>query len=92
MPKTAPDTTRITAAIYLLDLLMVVGKYLPIIVAAFAGISIAFAVYDFITGNVGWGIVSAILGIGGVIFIIQLLQRRNMHSYDYRRAGRAVNL
>jgi hypothetical protein len=80
-----PDTTRITAAIYLLDLLMVIGKYLPLIAGAFAAISIAFAAYDFATGNIIWGIVSAIFGIGGLIFVAQLLQRRNIHSYDYRR-------
>ena len=81
----APDTTRFTAAIYLLDLLMVIGKYLPLIAGAFAAISIASAAYDFATGNYGWGIVSAIFGIGGLVFVAQLMQRRNIHSYDYRR-------
>ena len=80
-----PDTTRITAAIYLLDLLMVIGKYLPLIAGAFAGISIAFAACDFATANYGWGIVSAIFGVGGLIFVAQLMQRHNIHSYDYRR-------
>jgi hypothetical protein len=84
-PSAAPDTARITAAIYLLDLLMVMGKYLPLIAGAFAAISIAFAAYDFATANYGWAIVSAIFGVGGLIFVAQLMQRRNIHSYDYRR-------
>lgn len=83
-----PDTTRITAAIYMIDVLIVVGKYLPIIAAGFAAISVGFAVYDFMTLNIGWAIFSTILAVGGIIFVIQLLQRHNIHSYDYR--GRAA--
>ena len=85
MQSGTPHTTRITAAIYLIDLLMVIGKYLPLIAGAFAAISIAFAAYDFATDNIGWGIFSAVLGVGGLIFVIQLMQRRNVHRYDYRR-------
>ena len=85
MQSGTPDTTRITAAIYLIDLLMVIGKYLPLIAGAFAAISVAFAAYDFATNNIGWGIFSAIMGVGGLIFVAQLMQRRNMHSYDYQR-------
>lgn len=84
MASAPPDTARITAAIYIIDVLIVVGKYLPIIAAAFASISVGFAVYDFMTLNIGWAIVSTIFAIGGIIFVIQLLQRRKIHSYDYR--------
>ena len=77
------STARITAVVYVLSVLMVVGKYLPAITAFFAGLNLVLAAYDFSVGETGWMILHLIFGIGGVIFLVQLYQRRNIHSYDY---------
>jgi hypothetical protein len=77
-----PDTTRITAAIYALDVLIIVGRYLPLIVAAFAAVNAVLAAYDFMDGNTGWGIVNAIFASGGAVFLAQLLRRRRSNSAD----------
>jgi hypothetical protein len=78
-----PSTTRITAVAYMLGVLMVVGKYLPAITAFFAALNLVLATYDFYSGQTGWMILHLLFGIGGVIFLVQLYQRRNIHSYDY---------
>lgn len=62
---------------------MVVGKYLPAITAFFAALNLVLAVYDFSAGETGWGILHSIFAAGGIIFLVQLYQRRNIHSYDY---------
>jgi membrane associated rhomboid family serine protease len=76
----APDTARITFAIYALDVIIVVGRYLPLIVAAFVAVNAALATYDFMDGNIGWGVVNAILGFGGAVLLAQLLRRRRVRS------------
>lgn len=77
------STARITAVVYVLGVLMVVGKYLPAITAFFAALNLVLAAYDFSVGQTGWMIFHLIFGIGSVIFLAQLYQRRNIHSYDY---------
>lgn len=77
------STARITAVVYILGVLMVVGKYLPAITAFFAALNLVLAAYDFSVDEIGWMIMHLLFGIGGVVFLVQLYQRRNIHSYDY---------
>ncbi len=77
------STARITAVVYILGVLMVVGKYVPAITTFFAALNLVLSSYDFSVGQTGWMILHLIFGIGGVIFLVQLYQRRNIHSYDY---------
>lgn len=78
------NTTKLAAVIHMLKVLMLLGKYLPLIVVFFAGINLLLAIYDFTVGNVALGILNLILAIGGLNFFAQLLRRRNIHSYGYR--------
>ena len=77
------DTTKLGALIHLLEIVMKVGKYLPVIVVSFAGLNFLLAVNDFFISNTGFGILNAIFALGGFIFLVQLHQRRKIHSYDY---------
>lgn len=77
------STARITAVVYILGVLMVVGKYLPAITAFFAALNLVLAAYDFSVGETGWMILHLMFGVSGVVFLVQLYQRRNIHSYDY---------
>ena len=78
-----PDTTKLGALIHLLEIVMKVGKYLPVIVVSFAGLNLLLAVNDFFISNTGFGILNSIFALGGFIFLAQLHQRRKIHSYDY---------
>ena len=77
------DTTKLGALIHLVEIVMKVGKYLPVIVVSFAGLNLLLAVNDFFISNTGFGILNSIFALGGFIFLAQLHQRRKIHSYDY---------
>jgi hypothetical protein len=78
--RDSSDTARITDAIHFLDVLIAVGRYLPLMMAAFAAVNAALAAYDFMDGNAGWGIVNAALALGAAMLLAQLLQRRRVRS------------
>jgi hypothetical protein len=77
------DTTKLGALIHLLEIAMKVGKYLPVIVVSFAGLNLLLALNDFLISNTGFGILNSIFALGGFIFLVQLHQRRKIHSYEY---------
>lgn len=81
--STVPDTTMLGALIHFLEIAMKVGKYLPVIVASFAGLNLLLAVNDFLISNTGFGILNSIFALGGFIFLVQLHQRRKIHLSDY---------
>ena len=77
------DSTKLGALIHLLGVAMKIGKYLPVIIVSFAGLNLVMAVNDFLVSNTGFGILNSIFALGGFIFLVQLHQRRKIHSYDY---------
>lgn len=83
------DIARITALIHLLGLVVTIGKYLPLIVAGFAVINLTVAVLSFAVWNAIFsGVINSIFALGGFVFLVQLLQRRKIHRYEYRYHGR----
>ena len=81
--STLSDSTRLGALIHFLEIAMKVGKYLPVIVVSFAGLNLLLALNDFLISNTGFGILNSIFALGGFIFLVQLHQRRKIHSYEY---------
>jgi len=86
-PKPLPSTARLEGVIIMLTLLIKIGRYLPWIVLAFAGINMTLAVFCFALWNsVTGGIVNVVLAIAGFLFFGQLVSRRKIHRSDYRHA------
>jgi hypothetical protein len=81
--STLSDSSKLGALIHFLDVAMKVGKYLPVIVVSFAGVNLLLAVNDFLISNTGFGILNSLFALGGFILLIQLHQRRKIHSYEY---------
>lgn len=77
------DSAKLGALIQLLSVVMKVGKYLPVIVVSFAGLNLLLAVNDFLVSNTGFGILNSIFAFAGFVFLVQLHQRRKIHSYEY---------
>jgi hypothetical protein len=77
------DSTKLGALTHLLEVAMKVGRYLPVIVVSFAGLNLFLAVNDFLVSNTGFGILNSIFALGGFIFLVQLHQKRKIHSHDY---------
>jgi len=65
--------------IRLMEIGLTIGMNLVLIIAAFVGITIAIAVYNFATGNIVWGIVNSVFGAGGLVFLAQIRQTRRRH-------------
>lgn len=83
------DTARINALIGILGLVRTVGKYLPLIVGAFAILNLLLAIMSFVLwNNIASGLLNSAFALGGFIFFGQLIRRRNIHRYDYRYKGR----
>lgn len=77
------SSDKLDALAHGIDLIKKIGKRLPFIVLAFAGINVILAVYDYFIANYGVAILNTIFAAGGINFFIQLHKRRNIHSYDY---------
>jgi hypothetical protein len=82
-----PSTARLEGVIIMLTLLIKIGRYLPWIVLAFAGVNMMLAVLYFTLWNsITGGAVNFILAIAGFIFFAQLIRRRKIHRNSYRQA------
>ncbi len=71
-----PDTAGITTTIRLLTAIKIIGKLVVPLIALFATINAAFAVLDFLVGNIVFGIVNTVLAAIGTIFLIGVLRHR----------------
>ncbi|HEY1248044.1 MAG TPA: hypothetical protein VGE97_03550 [Nitrososphaera sp.] len=90
--NTMPSTKKLEAMIYLLTLLVKIGKYIPWIVLIFALISSTVAILSFTWWHsIGWGIFNSILAFGGFLFFGQLVRRRKTHRREYRYTGRHLH-
>ena len=83
-----PSTSRIEVVIVVLTLLIRIGKYLPWIVLAFAGLNLALVILYFTRWNsMPGGILNLVFAIAGFLFFAQLMRRRTIHREDYQNTG-----
>jgi len=84
MMTSISDSTKVGIFVYLLDVLIKVGRYFPIISLALASLNLFLAFTDFLTNSIGFGILHSIFAIGGFIFLIQMRQmaKTNPHEID----------
>jgi len=83
------DSTKLDALIHSLGLLIVIGKYLPLIVAGFATLNLVLAYLDlFVWYHIAPGILNVVLAAAGFMFLGQLLKRHKIHRYEYHYRGR----
>ena len=80
-----PSTAKLEGVIFILTLLIKIGKYLPWIVLAFAAVNMILAVFYFTWwNNMAGGIVNLVLATAGFIFFAQLVRRHKIHRQNYR--------
>ena len=73
------ELERMGRMIRLVEIGLTIGKNLVLIIVVFVGITIAIAAYNFATGNIAWGIVNSLFGLGGLVFLAQIRQTRRRH-------------
>jgi len=64
--------TKIDGMIHLLEIIIKVGKYFPIIIILLAGLKLLMAANDFLTNSVTFAILNSIFALGDFIFLVQL--------------------
>ncbi|WP_337861513.1 hypothetical protein [Nitrososphaera sp.] len=90
-PSPPISTARLTAVIYILGVLKMVGKYLPSITMFFAALNAILAIYDVSTQSWGWAAVHIFFAAASAIFLVQLYQRHRIHSSGYYRGIHSVH-
>lgn len=84
--------TKINGLIHLLEIIIKVGKYFPIIIILLASLKLLMAANDLLTNSITFAILNSIFALGDFIFLVQLYQRHKAHRYeyssDYKRIGR----
>jgi hypothetical protein len=68
------DSTKVGIFVHLLDVLIKVGRYFPIISLTLACLNLFLAFTDFLTNSMGFGIIHSIFAISGFIFLIHMRQ------------------
>jgi len=83
--------TKIFGLIHLLEIIIKVGKYFPVIIILLASMKLLMAANDLLTNSITFAILNSIFAIGDFIFLVQLYQRHKVHSHeygsDYKRIG-----
>ena len=84
MMASMSESTKVGIFVHLLDVLIKVGRYFPIISLSLAGLNLFLALNDFVTNSIGFGILHTIFAIGGFIFLIQMRQmsKTNVNEID----------
>ncbi len=84
--------TKINGLIHLLEIIIKVGKYFPVIIILLASMKLLMAANDLLTNSITFAILNSIFALGDFIFLVQLYQRHKVHPYeyssDYKRIGR----
>lgn len=84
MMASMSESTKVGIFVHLLDVLIKVGRYFPIISLSLASLNLFLALNDFVTNSIGFGILHSIFAIGGFIFLIQTRQmsKTNVSEFD----------
>ena len=77
------DSTQIDGLIYLLEIIIKVGKYFPIIIISLASLNLLLAANDLLTNSISFAILNSIFALGNFIFLVQLHQKHKTHPYEY---------
>ncbi len=75
--------TKIIGLIHLLEIIIKVGKYFPVIIILLASLKLLMAANDLLTNSITFAILNSIFALGDFIFLVQLYQRRKVHPYEY---------
>jgi small basic protein len=65
-------------------IMQIIIKLVPYISGFFTGLSLLSAAINFIQDNIVVGIILSVLGLSGVIFLVQLYQIRRRLKFEYK--------
>lgn len=82
---TFSDSAKIDLLVRLLDVAIKASKYFPIISLTLTSLNGLLAVHDFLSNNIGYGILNSIFVITGLIFLLQMRLMNKSHHVDTNR-------
>lgn len=65
-------STQIAMSVYLLDIIIKLGKNFSLISVSLTGLNLWMAITDFLANNLGFAILNSIFAMGGLIFLVQM--------------------
>ncbi len=80
----ASDFMGIDISIHLLDIIIKIGRYFPIILLSLASLNMFLAANDFLANSLTFAILNSIFALGNFISLAQIHQRRKIHSTEHR--------
>jgi len=75
--------TKIFGLIHLLEIIIKVGKYFPVIIILLASMKLLMAANDLLTNSITFAIINSIFALGDFIFLVQLYQSHKAQPYEY---------
>ena len=78
-----PTSLRIDVPIHLLEIIIKVGRYFPIIFLSLASLNLLLAANDFLANSLVFAILNLMFAFGDFIFLAQMRQRRKNHVKEY---------
>ena len=88
---TFSDSTKIDLLVRLLDVAIKASSHFPIISLTLTSLNVLLAVHDFLSNNIGYGILNSIFVITGLIFLLQMHLMNKSHHSGTNPNGRVQN-
>lgn len=79
----APNSMEINVSIHLLEIIIKVGRYFPIIFLSLASLNLLLAANDFLANSLVFATLNLMFALGDFIFLVQMHQRRKNHLNEY---------
>jgi hypothetical protein len=79
-------STQIGVFVHLLDVIIKVGKYFPIISVSLTSLNVLMAVNSFLANNIGFVILNSLFAASGLIFLVQMNQmKKSNNSFNHEK-------
>lgn len=88
---TFSDSTKIDLLVRLLDVTIKASSHFPIISLTLTSLNALLAVHDFLSNNIGYGILNSMFVITGLIFLLQMRFMNKSHHVGTNQNRRAQN-
>jgi len=85
------DSIEIDISIHLLEIIIIVGRYFPIILLSLFSLNLLLAANDFLANSLIFAILNSMFALGNFISLVQIRQWRKAHPYEYSSSYNRIN-
>ena len=77
------NSLGINVSIYLLEIVIKIGRHFPIILLSSASVNIMLAANDLLSNSLVFATINLGFALGNFVFLVQLHQRKNIHPNEF---------